>query len=559
MIKKILGWLFLTCIMFISFSFAWTFYHGNVSNFEDIELDNWNNTIWPATISNASGRWYYLKIWEKDAITSHKYDKYVNENMEGSYSYASYSRSNLNIKCKNWHIVTINSSYKPSNKWNWNIDSVKITYWTWNNAGSIISDFKATCKPIAKPIEKIEKITNINYKNIIQKENDFSPKFPITDTKVNITDEDIEKHFKPKQDIDNQPTFTDIVYLQLDLIWNLVSSVENTKEDFDFAKLFKTNEDFSNYNTWLEKFWTYTTKKDFQDAMSWAISLKDVWVAQEVIKWIYKCANNNNCIWIINFEKNPTNKYETYSLSDLQNKLYLSEDNILDNAISYTNYLSWTCGNISTITDAFLQKQIQNICAYILKTNLNDADEEDIDNYNLGYALWKRVQNLTKLKNKFAELKTWVNLLGVYNTYYELTHLNMWLDKISYIEKAKKETNKNKQYEAIRKIFEKEKRYIKIRKKINDPEWKKAIKRKVIEKIFTPWTSTKSKTSLRRLIDKWRHKISELIGNLSNKIAKNIPNFNIFKYINVNKVNWQDLTTFRWSSVIWDDIADTDE
>ena len=494
--------------------------------FPDIHrLDNWENKIGPATYKNKKQR---LKIWEKGAIDS----KYANENMEGSYSYASYNGSHLNIKCKNWHIVKISSSYIDSpDPWQWNIESVKITYWNWSDDGSIIWSFKATCKPIAKPIEKIEKITNINYKNIIQKENDFSPKFPITDTKVDITDEDIEKHFKPKQDIDNQPTFTDIVYLQLDLIWNLASSVENTKEDFDFANLFKTDEDFKNYNAWLNKFWNYTDKKDFQDAMSWAITLKDIWVAQDVIKWLYECTNNDNCTWTIIFKKNPMDKYETYSLDDLQNQLYLSEWNILDNSIKYYKYLSLTCNNLSSINDNFLKKQTENICKEILKQNIDDTNEADIENYNLWYAIGKRVENIKTLKTKFATLKTWVNLLGIYNVYHELTNLNVWLDKISHIKKAKTETNLTLQYKTIGKIFEKEAKDIEDKKKVTDSVWKRKAKIKAMEKMFTPWTKL-------------------------HEVAETVPELDVTEDVGTEEVGGKDLIILKWSTIVWDDIAD---
>ena len=507
MFKKIL-------IIILSLTFmAWYAFAGNVTtNLIDhisswkFKLDNWLNTISQFNVSSELYS-FRFKIWNNSFL--------VNDISNNS--------NNINITCKNGYISSI----------------IGNSLWTWQQEFAIMSYIKVwvgltwtidiSCKPIAQPARAV-KDTDIDFVTIEQK-NAFTEKFPVTAEGLSITTTDIQSKFTPKKNIDNQPSFTDIVYLQLDLIWDLSSSLINTKTGFDFKNLFKTDQDFKNYNTWLEKFGNYTTKKDFIDAMSWDITLKDVWVAQDVIKWLYKCANKDKCTNVITLQKDPTSKYETYSLDDLQKTLYLSWGNILDDSITYYNYLSWTCSNLSTITDAFLKKQTQNICTNILKTNVNDADEEDVENYNLGYALWQRVKNLQTLKANFATLKTGVNLLGVYNTYYELTNLNVWVYKLSHIKKAKKETDLTGQYETIRKIFTKEKKDIEDKKKVKDSDWKRKAKRKAMEKMFTPWTKL-------------------------HEVAETVPELDVTEDVGTEEVGGKDLITLRWSTIVWDDIAD---
>ena len=530
MIKKLLIFI-LSLVFAIWYSFAWTFYNNSTTSFTDIQLDNAENTIW----SNSSK---YLWIWEKDSEAWN----YINNDMEWTGSYKSFpsSGSTLKITCKNWKIVRISSSYNYySDYWIWNIDSVKITYWTGSASDDIQWSFTATCKPIAQPTKKFEE-TNIDYQTIKQKL-PFGNIFPVTADKISIETYDIEK-FKSNKNINNQPAFINIVYLQFEIIWNLSDSLINTKPHFDFSKLFKITFDtwynFTWYNIWLSKFWKYSTKKEFVDAMSWAITLKDIWVAQDVINWLYDCANNNSCSKVIKFKHNILDTYDPYSLSDIQdilykksnNILYKKSNNILDKAINYYNHLSTTCNNLSSIQDTFLRKQTQNICKEILEQSVDTTNQNDLDNYNLWYGLWQRVKNLQTIETNFNSLWTWVNLLGIYNIYYELTYLNIWVDKLSYIKKATKESDTNNQYKTIRKIFENEKKDIENKKLVKDDDQKIVTKKKVLEKVFTPWT-------------------------VLNNVVKNLPNFKPDTDIDVVEDDWKYIVIINWTTVVWDNVS----
>jgi hypothetical protein len=102
-------------------------------------------------------------------------------------------------------------------------------------------------------------------------------KYNITDgAKPSISEQDISDKLKAGKDISSQPTFIDVLYLQLDLISNLSDSLLLEKPNLAFSGLFLNDSDFQNYNKWLDKFSAYNTKKEFQDAFSGAITLKDI-------------------------------------------------------------------------------------------------------------------------------------------------------------------------------------------------------------------------------------------------------------------------------------------
>jgi len=59
-----------------------------------------------------------------------------------------------------------------------------------------------------------------------------------------INTDDIKTYFKPWSWIDFQPSFTDIVFLQMKVIWNLNRTLRNTKTNYKFWKLFPTTDKF---------------------------------------------------------------------------------------------------------------------------------------------------------------------------------------------------------------------------------------------------------------------------------------------------------------------------
>jgi len=479
-----------------------------------------DNNITSKLQNAGSGYTILLDNWESFITKKTSFPSYMFVFRTGDNSFLAQDISNINsqisIKCKNWYLVNIGNNGTYTYTWDWQQSEVTVF-----NPSKTLT---LTCKPIGQPVKKL-KNTNINYQTTEQKNWDWGPSFPATLRKPNITSDDIVK-FKSKQDIDNQPSFTDVVYLQLEVIWNLSDSLINTKSAFDFSQLFKITShtwyNFTWYNMWLDKFWNYTNKKDFIDAMSGAITLKDIWVAQDVIKWLYDCVNNNHCNWSINFQHNILDKYQTYSLDNIQKTLYLkTDDNVLDDAIKYYNYLSTTCNNLSSIQDDFLKKQTQNICNEIVKQNVDTTNQKDLDNYNLGYGLWQRVKNLKIMKDHFKTLWTWVNILGIYNTYYELTKLNLWVNKLSNVKKVENEVNSDKQYESIRKIFVKEKKYVADKKIIKDNSLKKKVKIKAMNDVFTPWS-------------------------VMNKAVQTISNFNPNIDITVVTTNWKSMVSVNW-------------
>ncbi len=506
-----LGW-----IVWISFADDTTDQIKNASTGDIITLDDGENEIWNVSLGS------YSRNINK-----------TNRNQAINWT----NLSNSNIECKNWQIINIwtnmnNPDWKNTSYLNKNTESPLNKLVAIKGTSEMSITLK--CDYIwKKPTKKFSR-TNLNYQNIQEKTQQiwwlWNEPFPATKYKSKIEKEDTDK-FKSKQNIDNQPSFIDIVYLQLQVIWDIAESIETTNESFDFENLFDTNDDFNNYNSWLDKFDNYNTKQEFIDAASWAVTLKDLWVANYVVNWLYDCANNNNCNDSIDFWWiNPVNKYENYTLKDIDSLLYKNTKNTIKEAITYYNNLSSSCNDLSNITDTFLKAQTEKLCKKILSNNLDETNELEFENYNLGYGLWQRIENLETIKNNIP--KDGINLLGIYNIYYELTNLNLWTNKLSNIKKATKEKDTDKQYESIRKIFQKEKQSIQVDRKINDYKWKKWKKKATFAKVLTPW-------------------------DIIHERLKDNENLDIDKDVDIVQTSdWNNLTILNWTEVLGQNIAD---
>jgi len=393
-----------------------------------------------------------------------------------------WNNNKLYITCTNGYITSLSWYNSSSNiiptttPYTWQQEQVVLSVLSWN-----FKNITLKCNPFTSPIKDIEEKTiNINYNTISKSTN--SPYTTLnlsTPTNPEITGQDIKNKLSSAKDIKTQPTFVDILFLQLKTIWNLSDSVLNQNSNLNLANLFKNTSKFKNYSNWINKFSAYTTKKEFQDAFTWAIWLKDVWIAQDVIKWLYDCTLNNNCKGSIKFKHGITDKYSTYSLDEISHTLYSKTNNILTSSINYYSNLQKTCSNSSnSISDTFLKTQAQNICN---KLFTDQVDPNNLQNYDLGYSLWVRVRNLQTIKNTIPT--SWLNLKGVFNIYWELDNLTLGTNKATIIESIKNTPSLTGKYEKIRKIFKKDLEEI-SNKKVEDSKFKTILETNV--KILEP-------------------------------------------------------------------------
>ena len=446
--KKIM--FILISFFIIGLSYAWNFSINSDIEWKTLYLDEWVNTLsW-----NIS--WKHISI-----------NNYRNHNV---VTWAVYDK--ITINCKNWYVnsltwyKSIASSYsKALTLLSDNIESLNLSVGASNSWSGDFAVIK--CKPITKPVKQFEeKALNINYQTIstlwnnaftgLNLSNPASPK--ITKTKT--------QELQPWKNITTQPTFIDILYLQLKTIWSLSDSILTTNPNLDFSNLFENTSNtwfnFIGYSHWLNKFSVYTTKKQFQDAFTWAIWLKDIWIADDVIKWLYKCALNNNCLHTIHITHDINDKYSTYNFKEIEKSLYSGSNNILENSISYYNKLKSTCSAWS-LTNTFLKNQVNSVCNQLFTDQINVNNPE---NYNLWYSLWIRVKNLNTIKNNIWTW--WINLKGIFNIYRELNNLTFGTSQATIIKKITKSTTLTWQYNWLKKILWRELNELNSKKISND-------------------------------------------------------------------------------------------
>ena len=290
---------------------------------------------------------------------------------------------------------------------------------------------------IKKPVEVLpftEKDTEISDIDLLNRAlSNSSYSWKIEETKA------VETFYSPKPAF--QPTFTDILYLQLKIIEKLNESLENLGVDIE--TIWNTNGDFSYYINWINKFTVYSNKKDFVDAFSGAITFKDVWTATEIIKgqltrlnceisWSSDCSNKTISIsnkW----------KYEFYTIKQLKDLIANNQDNITDNINNLYNQINTILSdsNIANLNNSFLSWALHKFKNEILtwKSWLENIVDWAIVNrmFKIWYWAKDRIDNINIIKNIFSSESKEPNLLWIYNYFYELTQLLKSIKKIVQI------------------------------------------------------------------------------------------------------------------------------
>jgi len=411
-------------------------------------------------------KWIF-KIWWEDAINDNNYKTLW---LKGNVNFASYNGSKLIIRCQDGKITDVWSTFtnncsaliqKPDwytseicYTWGLQIDKVVLTIlsgWFW------FSNIKwyvyLKCLPTDKPEKVVETIANLNYQTVLSKaDNPFWDVFSISLQKQDksIPISEIIQKMAPKKQIRNQPTFAQILYLQLKTIWNLTESLKLSKENFSFSGLFFPW-DYEKYQAWLEKFSKFWSLEEMVNALSWAITLKDIWVAQDVVRGLLKCANDNNCNWVINFQCDDINsKFCFYKMENMEKQI-LKNNWLIDEFVKYYNDLKDKCSS-NWEADNFVKTQIDWVCQLLLKDSISDIDDQSLA--DLWYALWIRVKNLQNIKNWVSN--SWLNLLWVYNVYWEVNNLTLGTYKINVVKKVKNVKNEKKKIKVLKKIVVKD-------------------------------------------------------------------------------------------------------
>ena len=455
-----------------------------------IILDEWTNTIWADT------NWITSKV----AFNT-------NNNLFLTQQIKNYKTS-INITCKNGYITNI--SWYPIS-WNWQTEQAILSY-NYNLANHKYDNtVTIKCQPIANPAKELEEnVVNANYQTISKPQNDniFSSKSYnlSSDTDPTITTEEIKEQLSAWKNISNQPTFVNVLFLQLKTIWNLSSTLLLEKPEIEFKNLFSNINEFTEYTSWLEKFKNYSNLNDFVNAFTWTIWLKDIWIANNVINWLLKCLNSNICTNSIQLKHNPLDKFDVYNFKEIENSLYKDPtQNILSWSIIYYQKLKSTCENPPTVEwDFFLINQINYTCQELLKSEIDPANSSDATNFQLWYALWLRINNLKNIQSNIPT--SWINLKWIFNIFRELNNLTVWTTKMEIIKKVNKETSLTGKYETFNKILQTDLQEIK-NNKISDitTATKKANIIQTALKALTPWTdlnnTVKSKDPNIKLID----------------------------------------------------------
>ncbi len=366
----------------------------------------------------------------------------------------------IKITCKNWLITQIawvtNPGYTQEKIITINLGWVSsLVLWQYNNWSYDNNFAVLECKPITNPVKELIKNTvDINYQSISQKENSFEDEFPLSlvNPTATISAWDIHEKLVAWKSIHNQPTFVDVLFLQLWLISNLSDSILISNPNILFTWMFANNS-FKDYSNWLNKFSKFSNKKAFQDAFSGAITLKDIWIAQDVILWLYKCLNDNDCSNNIKFKHSITNKYDSYTMEEIEGILYKNSKNIIDYAISYYSKMKSTCSpsHINSISDVFVKTQVKGLCKQLVANNIFTLSDPNL--INLWYWLGLRVKNLKSIKSSIWT--EWLNLRWIFNVYREMDDLSLGTNWLNIISKVQESNNRSNQVNLLKKIVSK--------------------------------------------------------------------------------------------------------
>ncbi len=481
-----------------------------------IILDNWNNYINDNNNSSLDKVQFFST--DNQAISN-----WSQNNISNYWS-------QITITCKNWYITKISNSLHVRS---WLVKSAILSY-DYNNH-TYNSTVTLKCKEVNKPWKKILS-KDLNYETINTNTNNiFWWWFSISKINFKIKKSDILSRLVSWKEPNNQPTFTDILFLQIKIISSLIDNIT-------FSKNIEIKDLFKNYNTYtwrINKLKAFKNKKDFEDSFTWSITLKDIWIGWEIIKWLFNCINNNNCS-NINF-KNPSNKYNVYSLNEIFNTLYAWQNNIIDESIKYFWKIKNTCNNIN-ISNQSIKDQVSSLCNYLLSTNISNIQMWQM------YKIWTawasiRKSNLETIKNNIPSW--WLNLKWIYNVYRELNNLLLWLKKIEIIKRIKSTNNKyHQQLEYLKILLWTDLDEINSHK-INSVVWLVDNIKKIIDNIES---SVAANSNIFNTI------FSMFTNNSSSSSWKTVSNnYKLLTWLNLwnnfkieLKVNWSSLIRTGW-------------
>lgn len=247
-----------------------------------------------------------------------------------------------------------------------------------------------------------------------------------------ITDTDVQNFFISKPKL--QPTFADVIYLQLKTINSLISSlsgiwITNVSSLFDPIS-------YSDYNKWTDHFAWFNSKIDFVDAVNSWITLKDIWIANDIVlglsdrlsceyktKWL--CASK-----VIKIRKSYKDRFSFYKLEDINKQIFSTDtDNtVWENLIDIYSQLLDLTNSLSSISDQNIKSMATKFLVDLLTEDISDLS--DGKKAEIWYAVSLRINNIKKIKSNILnqENKT-LNLLWVYNFYFEMNNASKWIKK----------------------------------------------------------------------------------------------------------------------------------
>lgn len=248
-----------------------------------------------------------------------------------------------------------------------------------------------------------------------------------------------DRMLSPKPD--EQPTFSDITFLQLKTISNLIDIIQKLKAE-DLSVYFSSADDYSYYKDWVVHFGWYSDKQTFVDAFSWWITLKDIWVWNDVIAWLSKrtlCEFKwGTCTDKIKILKKW--KYEFYTLEEIVDWLFSNKwSRIWDTFIDLYDSLT----SISSLVSGLTWTQKTFVDAFLWKLFNGDINNIELDAYDIWYWLKVRLDNLNAIKQWFLNKQDSekINLLWVFNFYNEINNIVKWAVKWTELKVAASSNN----------------------------------------------------------------------------------------------------------------------
>lgn len=474
MLKKVYLYLFIVfCLIFSIFTVSFGKYEDQILAGKNIYLKDWINVIeapWEKEKGKRKGKkekeekgkkkkkekrnwifriWGYNETSERDLRNLWLY-------WEGKAHLGSYKGSKLVIYCKNGRIKVVWTTYitgcgmsvwKPITWYNeklcytkdLDLDKVIIAYQSWGwDENKVIWTVTAYC--IApQNVNKVLSSVWMKEYDVVSKDFEVLAK-SFDDWKI---DEEDLKDFQKGKAVEYQPNFVDILYLQLKIISNLYDSIQTLNSWMDFSSIFQPGQ-YSRYTDWIEKFTYNNNLQDFRDSFSGSVTLKDIGIAQDIIVGLTKCLNDIlswaiSCNGYIRIKHSPLDKFSFYRLVDIVKQIYDSwtDTGLLVDSIKLYNKSANICGeeNINSIEDKNLKDIVKKYC---VKLYSQLSDEDLADDYNIGYYIASRVENLNQLITGFLNPEN-VNMLWIFNFYYELNNLIKGIKKTIIIKEIKTE------------------------------------------------------------------------------------------------------------------------